>query len=233
MSAIKEFVDELKRQRDLLEWADDRDSTAQSLLDRGIPATGTSRRIWTRQDKNRLGDERGQSPPSARMDTRLSRIRRKLPDIEPLKTAALREAEQRGIYGIVATMIIKASEAHRRFLHAIEIDDLSDEADKWDEIEYEHDESLRVLADHLPDNETPPDFVPNTLQRRILDALNGRAMKKQALADKVTAGEGSRLYRSKSKRSGDLNELLDLKLVENKRDLGYFRPDAPPKSHGD
>jgi hypothetical protein len=73
-----------------------------------------------------------------------------------------------------------------------------------------------------------PKFVPTDLQRRILDALDGCAMRKQQLADRVCGGEGSRLYRSRKRRSGDLNELLDLKRVLHLDDRGYYRPDAPP-----
>lgn len=70
-------------------------------------------------------------------------------------------------------------------------------------------------------------FVPNKFQRSILSALDGRALNKQQLADKVCGSDGSRLYNSRT-RKGDLNELLDLGLVQNKPRLGYYRPDAPP-----
>lgn len=76
---------------------------------------------------------------------------------------------------------------------------------------------------------TTDQFVANQFQREILNALEGRAMKKQALADEVCGGEGSRLYRSGRKRKGDLNELRDLGRVAHKVGLGYYRPDALPR----
>ncbi len=66
-------------------------------------------------------------------------------------------------------------------------------------------------------------FVPNDFQREILNALDGRALKKQALAIEVCAGEGSRLY-----RPGGIKELMNGGHVVNKRRLGYYRPDRPP-----
>jgi len=68
-------------------------------------------------------------------------------------------------------------------------------------------------------------FVPVDLQRRILEALDGKAMKKQELANAVCGGEGTRLY-----KAGGLKELrkTEPKLVDHKNGLGYFRPDRPP-----
>ena len=66
-------------------------------------------------------------------------------------------------------------------------------------------------------------FIPTPLQAAILDALDGKAMKKQALADEVCAGEGTRLY-----RKGGIKELRDIGRVDHKHGVGYFRPDAPP-----
>ncbi len=68
-------------------------------------------------------------------------------------------------------------------------------------------------------------FVPTRLQTAILDALNGRNLTKQKLADAVAAGEGRRLY-----KPGGIKELRALGLVDNKPGVGYFRPDAPPTS---
>src|SRR5689334_15639277 len=48
------------------------------------------------------------------------------------------------------------------------------------------------IAEKRPTAET---FVPNVFQRSILNALDGRAMKKQQLADKVAGGDGRRFYR--------------------------------------
>jgi len=66
-------------------------------------------------------------------------------------------------------------------------------------------------------------FIPTPLQAAILGALDGKAMKKQALADEVCAGEGTRLY-----RKGGIKELRDIGRVDHKDGVGYFRPDAPP-----
>jgi len=66
-------------------------------------------------------------------------------------------------------------------------------------------------------------FVPNDLQRRILSALDGRALKKQKLADDACGGEGTRLY-----RKGGIKELRVQGLVGHKHGLGYYRPDKPP-----
>jgi hypothetical protein len=66
-------------------------------------------------------------------------------------------------------------------------------------------------------------FLPSPLQKHILDVLNGRALKKQALATEVCAGEGTRLY-----RPGGIKELRAFGMVAHKSGLGYYRPDSPP-----
>lgn len=70
---------------------------------------------------------------------------------------------------------------------------------------------------------TPTSFVPNEFQREILTALQGRALKVEALAIKVCGGDKSRLY-----KPGGIKELKDAGLVDKKPRLGYFRPDSPP-----
>ena len=67
-------------------------------------------------------------------------------------------------------------------------------------------------------------FIPTPLQKAILAALAGQALKKQALADLICKGEGTVLY-----REGGIKELRALGLVEHKRRIGFFRPDAPPE----
>ena len=69
-------------------------------------------------------------------------------------------------------------------------------------------------------------MVLGHLQMKILAALEGRALKKMALAAKVCGGEdnGNILY-----RSGALDELRKAGLVELKRGIGFYRPAAPPK----
>jgi len=66
-------------------------------------------------------------------------------------------------------------------------------------------------------------FVPTQLQRQILDALDGTALKKEPLAAALQLGDPSRLY-----KPGGIKELRDEKLVDHKRGVGYFRPGAPP-----
>jgi hypothetical protein len=67
------------------------------------------------------------------------------------------------------------------------------------------------------------------VQRDILSALDGKAMKVEALARAVAGGDTSRLYqRSGSKTPGRLDELKRTGLIAYSRKIGYFRPDAPP-----
>jgi hypothetical protein len=86
---------------------------------------------------------------------------------------------------------------------------------------------LELLGGKLPQqSRTPADrFEPNDRQKAMLLALKDRALTKQALADEVCGGEGSRLY-----RRGWIKELRDVGLVDHKHGLGYFRPDCPPRS---
>ena len=78
-------------------------------------------------------------------------------------------------------------------------------------------------TDRDADKQEPPQaknedqFIPLPLQDAILKALDGQALKKQALADKVCKGEGTVLY-----RSGGLKELRDRGLVYQR--LECFRP---------
>lgn len=58
-------------------------------------------------------------------------------------------------------------------------------------------------------------------QRGILQALQGRALRTDALAAEV--GDRSRLF-----RPGGLAELRDRGLVDHHPRLGYYRPDALP-----
>jgi len=65
-------------------------------------------------------------------------------------------------------------------------------------------------------------FVPTAFQLAILDALDGRALRTDALGAEV--GDRGRLFR----RPGGLPELREQGLVDNHPRLGYYRPDAPP-----
>lgn len=69
-----------------------------------------------------------------------------------------------------------------------------------------------------------PPFVGTPLQNNILNALNGRALKKVPLADLVANGDWSGFY-----RPGGIKELMEQDLVRKKSGIGYYRPDAPPK----
>jgi hypothetical protein len=83
-----------------------------------------------------------------------------------------------------------------------------------------------VFAMRSPQVPQPPrelPFVPTDFQRLILKALDGRALKKEPLADELCGGHGSRLY-----RSGGLAELTERGIVVNKPGAGYYRPDRSP-----
>jgi len=66
------------------------------------------------------------------------------------------------------------------------------------------------------------DFVPHPVQKAILDALDGQAMRTEDLAGIV--GGRSRLF---DKKNG-LQQLKDLGLIRNHMRLGFYRPDSPP-----
>jgi hypothetical protein len=70
-------------------------------------------------------------------------------------------------------------------------------------------------------------FVPTPFQQGILEALEGKALRTDALGAAV--GDRSRLFRRHA-RTGQtpLQELQALGLVSHHSRLGYFRPDAPP-----
>ncbi len=67
-------------------------------------------------------------------------------------------------------------------------------------------------------------FVPTAFQVAILDALDGKALRTDALAAAV--GDRSRLFR----HPGGLKELKDQGLVANHHRLGFYRVDAPPEA---
>lgn len=64
-------------------------------------------------------------------------------------------------------------------------------------------------------------FIPTPFQRGILAALNGQALRTDALGAAV--GDRSRLY-----KRGGLKELRDRGLVAHHVRLGFYRPDALP-----
>lgn len=81
--------------------------------------------------------------------------------------------------------------------------------------------AVAQIVEANPKTESPDVWTP--LQISILKALDGQALKKQALANAVCGGEGSRLY-----KTGGIKELRAAGRVELKHGLGFYRPDAPP-----
>jgi len=79
------------------------------------------------------------------------------------------------------------------------------------------------FASALAAAEEAEPFVPTAYQEAILDALEGKALRTDALAAKV--GDRSRLFRN----PGGLKELQEQGLVSHHSRRGYFRPDAPPE----
>lgn len=88
---------------------------------------------------------------------------------------------------------------------------------------------MSVIAEELATIRAKPPKQPvqtkpmKELQKAIMKALDGKALTKDALAKKVCGGDGSRLYKART-----IQELMEARLVVNKRGVGYYRPDAPP-----
>ena len=80
-------------------------------------------------------------------------------------------------------------------------------------------ESRETAAAPRPDADSTP---LTSLQKGILKALKGMALKKEVLA-KACSVDPSRLY-----RPGGIRELRSLHVVEHKEGVGYYRPDEPP-----
>jgi hypothetical protein len=70
-------------------------------------------------------------------------------------------------------------------------------------------------------------FIPTPFQEAILEALDGKALRTDALGAKV--GDRSRLFR----HPGGLKELQEQELVAHHKRLGFYRPDAPPEELSD
>jgi hypothetical protein len=68
----------------------------------------------------------------------------------------------------------------------------------------------------------PAAFVLTPFQQDILDALDGKALRTDALGHAV--GDRSRLFR----RPGGIHELRERGFVHHHHRLGFYRPDAPP-----
>jgi hypothetical protein len=73
-----------------------------------------------------------------------------------------------------------------------------------------------------PEMPQPPDIM-TPLQRDIMKALDGAAMKIEPLANAVSGRDTKRLY-----KAGGLQELRDRGDVAHRHGVGYYRPDAPP-----
>ena len=88
------------------------------------------------------------------------------------------------------------------------------------------DELLNAPDLDMPSSGTPrPQLVLTPLQKNILKELNGKALKKEDLAEKVCGGRsnGNILY-----RRGGLHELRAHGLVDRIPIIGFYRPDSPP-----
>lgn len=85
-----------------------------------------------------------------------------------------------------------------------------------------------LSADDVPDEpiDVPPRRILDAMQRGILKALSGKALKKEELAEAVTGNpcHGNLLYRQRR-----LPRLLKAGLVIKTPGIGFWRPDSPPK----
>lgn len=82
-------------------------------------------------------------------------------------------------------------------------------------------ELLKFIESTIPVAEDSA-FVPTAFQQDILKALDGKALRTDALAAKV--GDRRRLF----KDPGGLPELQEHGLVSHNRRVGYYRPDSLP-----
>lgn len=81
-------------------------------------------------------------------------------------------------------------------------------------------------------NQTQPQLGPiikhgdvsvlSVLQQAILEALDGKGLMKESLAEALKV-DPSRLY-----RRGGIGELKQWGMIRHQRGVGYYRPDAPP-----
>jgi len=88
-------------------------------------------------------------------------------------------------------------------------------------------EHLKGGFEKLDGLAAPAPFVPTPIQSAILEALNGKALKVEALVDAI-GYEPQRLYKPGKDKPGGIHELKARGLVVHKHGVGYFRPDAPP-----
>lgn len=97
----------------------------------------------------------------------------------------------------------------------------------WVSIELDNDRarvvSLPVTpATKAPSPGVPDSFIPSQTQELILDALAGKALRTDQIANLCD------IDRRTLFKPGGLKELQDVGLVAWHRRLGYYRPDDPP-----
>ncbi len=78
-----------------------------------------------------------------------------------------------------------------------------------------------------PAQQQSTQIIETDLQRAIMAALDGQALTTEKLANKVSGGDTSRLY-----KPGGFKELRAVGLIKHKRQVGFYRPDAPPVGTG-
>lgn len=85
--------------------------------------------------------------------------------------------------------------------------------------------SVQATTTSIISTEHADVFVPDAFQQGVLVALEGQALRTDALAAAL-GGDRSRLFK---KPKGGLQELREQGLVSHHPRLGYYRPDAPPE----
>ncbi len=84
--------------------------------------------------------------------------------------------------------------------------------------------SFHIPSPKPPEVKEEEGFVPNAVQSKILELLEGKAMKSTEIAKKIHS-DTARVCRKK----GGMGELQEQGLVRWSTTIGYFRPDAPPE----
>lgn len=109
-----------------------------------------------------------------------------------------------------------------------------EEPTKTEQLDAGQGDSKHLTTPQHDETSTPmSEFQPNDPQKRIIAALKNRALPTDALA-KAAEVNRRRLFnfpdRHGKKRPGYLKELEAKGLVAPHTDLGWYRPDSPPKS---
>ena len=84
-----------------------------------------------------------------------------------------------------------------------------------------HGKETKEIVDAVMALSKSEPWVPTPFQTAILNALEGKALKTDALGN--ATGDRRRLF-----KPGGIKELKTLAKVRHHRRLGYYRPDAPP-----